>query len=104
MFGLLEWFWNDYYRSDMIYALSFLKPYADTDTLVQKVYEQKISVVMHGDFSVSNICNIASLVEAKNSDCKIAITQDRINGDIYDTGISALNVINVIFTFIKCAM
>ena len=48
-------FWNDYYRSDLMFALGFLKPHIDTDILLQKVYEQEISVVMHGDFSLFNM-------------------------------------------------
>ena len=47
-------FWEQRYRADLIYALSFLKN-INTDILLQKVYEQKISVIMHGDFSIFNM-------------------------------------------------
>ena len=50
-------FWNQHYKADLIYALNILKNYVevDIDSLLQKVLEQEISVVMHGDFSLSNM-------------------------------------------------
>ena len=48
-------FWNNHYRSDLIFALNFLKPHINTEFLLQNVYEQEISVIMHGDFSLFNM-------------------------------------------------
>lgn len=48
-------FWSNNYRSDLLYALNFIKPHINTEFLLQKVYDQKISVIMHGDFSLFNM-------------------------------------------------
>lgn len=50
-------FWNQNYKEDMTHALNILEKSVaiDKNILLQKVYSQKISVVMHGDFSISNM-------------------------------------------------
>ena len=50
-------FWEQSYRAELTHALGVLKSYVDVDTdqLLRSVYVQKISVLMHGDFSLSNM-------------------------------------------------
>lgn len=50
-------FWNQNYREDITYALNILEKFVaiNKNILLQKVYSQKVSVVMHGDFSISNM-------------------------------------------------
>ena len=49
--------WSQRYKSDLSYALGILKENVDIDgnLLLQKVCAQEISVIMHGDFSLSNM-------------------------------------------------
>ena len=44
--------WNQRYKTDLIRALDVLKSYVEVDSelLLKKVFEQEISVVMHGVF------------------------------------------------------
>ena len=50
-------YWNQRYKADLIRALDVLKSYVEVDSelLLKKVFDQEISVVMHGDFSLSNM-------------------------------------------------
>ena len=52
-----EDFWNQHYRADLLFALGILKNCAaiDVEPLLQEVLGQEVSVVMHGDFSLSNM-------------------------------------------------
>lgn len=50
-------FWNQYYRADLTNALNWLKKFVKIDErlLLERVYLQEVSVVMHGDFSLANM-------------------------------------------------
>lgn len=50
-------FWNHDYKADLTSALNVLKKFMEIDEqlLLERVYSQKVSVVMHGDFSLGNI-------------------------------------------------
>ncbi len=50
-------FWNQSYKSNLTSAINWLKKFVNIDEqlLIERVYLQEVSVIMHGDFSLANM-------------------------------------------------